>query len=241
LDIRVFQSYKHYHQESLEDSVWYRGSDYTKVDFLVGLAKIRKHTFKPGTIRSAFRKARLIPFKPTVVFNKLTEFSVPKRLETPDSDNSDSDWDSGWGSSSAESDEMDWSTCITPKRNMHCIDIYSSYIDKRIQNSITRVAALTPSVARAIEKREKAMKIMVLDGATAKEELFKKQAEEQEKTRRKYNGNRIVQKYGTIYAGDARLKTIARNEAEEAAIAEITCKKDEAYNKKVLVRTGIVH
>jgi hypothetical protein len=33
-------------------------------------------------------------------------------------------------------------------------------------------------MARAIEKREKAMKIMVLDRATAKEELFKKQAEE---------------------------------------------------------------
>ena len=54
LDIGVFQSYKHYHQESLEESVRYGGSDYTKLDFLAGLTKIRKHTFKPSTIRSAF-------------------------------------------------------------------------------------------------------------------------------------------------------------------------------------------
>jgi hypothetical protein len=71
----------------------------------------------------------------------------------------------------------------------------------------------TPSVAWAIEKRNKALNIMVLDRATAKEELFKKQAEETEKVRRKSKGNRTVQKYGTIYAGDARLKTIARNES----------------------------
>jgi hypothetical protein len=50
-----------------------------------------------------------------------------------------------------------------------------------------------------------------------------------------------VQKYGTIYAGDARLKTIARNKAEEAAIAEIARKKEEAYTKKMLARTGIVY
>jgi hypothetical protein len=81
----------------------------------------------------------------------------------------------------------------------------------------------------------------VLDGATAKEELFKKQAKEQEKTWRKSNGNRIVQKYSTIYASDACWKTIACNEAEEAAIAKIACKKGKAYNKKVLVWTRIVH
>jgi hypothetical protein len=57
----------------------------------------------------------------------------------------------------------------------------------------------------------------------------------------KSNSNRIVEKYGTIYARDACLKTIACNKAEEAAITKIVCKKDEAYNKKALVRTGIVY
>jgi hypothetical protein len=65
------------------------------VDFLIRLAEIRKHMFKPSIIRSAFQKAGLIPFKPTVVFNKLTKFSVLKQLETPNLDYSDSDLDLG--------------------------------------------------------------------------------------------------------------------------------------------------
>jgi DDE superfamily endonuclease len=221
LDIGVFQSYKHYHQESLEESVRYGGSDYTKLDFLAGLTKIRKHTFKPSTIRSAFQKAGLIPFCPVVVFDKLIEFSVPdpkRRPETPESD-------SGWSSNSVDSNGTDWATCVTPARNMRSIQAYSNYIDQRIEGSITEAVQLTPSVARAIEKRNKALNIMVLDGATAKEELFKKQAEETEKVRRKSKGNRTVQKYGTIYVGDARLKAIARNEAEDAAVAEIARKR----------------
>lgn len=44
-----------------------------------------------------------------------------------------------------------------------------------------------------------------------------------------------------IYAGDARLKAAARNKAEEAAIAEIARKKDEAFHKKCMNRVGITH
>ena len=44
-----------------------------------------------------------------------------------------------------------------------------------------------------------------------------------------------------IYTGDARLKTIAQNEAEEAAIAEIAQKRNEAYNKKVMNKIGITY
>jgi hypothetical protein len=44
-----------------------------------------------------------------------------------------------------------------------------------------------------------------------------------------------------IYASDARLKAAARNEAEEAAIAEIARKKDEAFQKKYMNRIGITH
>ena len=51
------------------------------MDFLAGLTKIRKHTFKHGTIKSAFRKAGLIPFSPIVVYDKIVEFSIPVRTE----------------------------------------------------------------------------------------------------------------------------------------------------------------
>jgi hypothetical protein len=51
------------------------------MDFLAGLTKIRQHTFKHGTIKSAFRKAGLIPFSPIVVYDKIVEFSIPVRTE----------------------------------------------------------------------------------------------------------------------------------------------------------------
>lgn len=62
-----------------------RGLDYAEVDFLAGLVEIRKHTFRPSTIISAFRKAGLIPFSPVVVCDKIVELLVlirKERLET---------------------------------------------------------------------------------------------------------------------------------------------------------------
>lgn len=75
---------------------------------------------------------------------------------------------------------------------MLSIQPYSDYIDQWIEGSITEAVQLTPSVAWAIEKQNKALNIIVLDRATAKEELFKKQAEETEKVRCKSKGNRTV-------------------------------------------------
>ena len=57
---------------------------------------------------------------------------------------------------------------------MQSINKYSTYINSQIQNSITGNIQLTLSVSRVIEKRQNAMKIMVLGGHLAKEKLFKK-------------------------------------------------------------------
>ena len=75
--------------------------------------------------------------------------------------------------SESDSEDINWSSYITPARNMKNIGVYSSYIDELIQANITEAVDLTPSVSRAIEKRQKAMNIMVLDGIPAKEDLFK--------------------------------------------------------------------
>jgi hypothetical protein len=116
---------------------------------------------------------------------------------------------SEWDPDLENTDNIDWSICITPEKNMRSINKYSTYIGSRIQDSIVGDVELTPSISRVIEKRQKAMKIMVLDGHLVKEELFKKQEEEKVKIWCWSNGNRIIQKYGVIYAGDAHL---ARNE-----------------------------
>jgi hypothetical protein len=117
---------------------------------------------------SAFQKAGLISFCPTIVYNKLVEFSTPAQCITLESE-------------SELELEIDWLSCITPACNMKSIGAYSDYIDKRLQANITEGVDLTPSVGRAIKKRQKAMNIIVLDGITAKEDLFKKEAEEKEK------------------------------------------------------------
>ena len=75
---------------------------------------------------------------------------------------------------------------------MYYINTYLLYINKRIQNFITKVITLTLFIARVIKKSKKAIKIIVLDKVIAKEELFKKQAKEQEKPQHKSNSNKIV-------------------------------------------------
>ena len=67
----------------------------------------------------------------------------------------------------------------------------------------------------------------------AVEELHKKAQAEKEKVRRK-NGTGQLQKYGTIYVGDGRLKTIARNEAHERIEVEYQTKQAVLQWKKVI-------
>jgi hypothetical protein len=56
LDIGVFQSYKHYHQELLEEAVRYAGLDFDCTEFLTLLHKMRELTMKRRVIKSAFEK-----------------------------------------------------------------------------------------------------------------------------------------------------------------------------------------
>ena len=76
LDIRVFQSFKYYHQEMLKESIQYRGLDYKHIDFLTSFQRIRDLTFKKPIILSAFAKSSLYPFNPSAVLVKLKEFST---------------------------------------------------------------------------------------------------------------------------------------------------------------------
>jgi 16S rRNA C967 or C1407 C5-methylase (RsmB/RsmF family) len=108
---------------------------------------------------------------------------------------------------------------------MREIDNYSFFINSRISYFIQTGLLVTPIVSRVIEKRDKALKSLTLSGIPAKEELFKKREEEQEKICQ-WHRNRHVQSYGTIYKGDRRLKAIARNEAKEAAIAIIVERRE---------------
>ena len=61
------------------------------------------------------------------------------------------------------------------------IDNYSSSINSRISYFIQTGLSVTLIVSQVIKKRDKALKSLTLSGILAKEELFKKREEEQEK------------------------------------------------------------
>jgi hypothetical protein len=133
LDIGVFQSYKHYHQELLEKNVSIGGIDFDKSEFLLILQEMRKLTFKSRFLRSAWAKAGLFPFNPSIVLDQLAVFNPPipepERPVTPVN----------------QLAEFDFSTCCTPALNLTVIGQYSKYIDNRLQLSIrTAPAVLQP-------------------------------------------------------------------------------------------------
>jgi hypothetical protein len=69
--------------------------------------------------------------------------------------------------------EVDFKNLRTPL-SPHMYKAASKYIDKSLANSIQTRLSLSPTVARVIEKREKASKTLQLSGQLAIEELYKK-------------------------------------------------------------------
>jgi hypothetical protein len=177
LDIGVFQSFKHYHQLELQDSIRYGGVDYKRTDFLASFQSMRDQTFKPHIIRSAFENASLIPFNPSIVLGKLEIFTTLERQLGPE--NSDDEL----------AFEVDFTRIRTPNSPL-MYQACTDFIERRLAQSITNELILTPTVARVIEKREKASKIAKLSGQLAIEELYKKRQAELEKVRP--NGERTV-------------------------------------------------
>lgn len=66
LDVGVFQPFKHWHEICLHEAVAFGDIEFSKVEFLAAFEVMRKHTFKRGTILSAWKKAGLYPFQPSI-------------------------------------------------------------------------------------------------------------------------------------------------------------------------------
>src|SRR5450432_2494995 len=109
---------------------------------------------------------------------------------------------------------------------------YSSYINNRLASAIDKTIELSPTVARAIEKRDKGTRTMLLSGILAGEELDQRKQAEAEKARRRARGNRQVQKYGVINVGDARLRVMARDEAEDRQIELHNLRQEEKEQER---------
>ncbi|KAI0996575.1 hypothetical protein K3495_g11606 [Podosphaera aphanis] len=111
LDIGVFQQYKHYHQECLYDYITWSSFEFDKVDFLKVLQRMRNLAFKRRTIGYSWKESGLHPFNPERVKSKMLEFATPERAQTP-----------------PPSHGIDWTTLVTPKRNLADIRRLYCYI-----------------------------------------------------------------------------------------------------------------
>ena len=74
LDIRVFQPYKHWHSEILDDATWTGCKSFNIFEFLASLKTIKHSIFKSRTIMSAFKNTGFISYNPSIVLSKLLEY-----------------------------------------------------------------------------------------------------------------------------------------------------------------------
>ena len=128
---------------------------------------------------------------------------------------------------------IEWASCQTPQLKLPEIQRYSAYIDSRLTGAIDGSTPLSPTVARVVEKRNKAQSIIALNGILALEELDKRRAEEARRARHKRDGGqrRIASEYRVIKAGDARLRIAGREQYIKQKRAERAQKITKRINK----------
>ena len=73
LDVVVFEPFKHYHKKAVNETVRTECCKFDKTEFLHAIDLIRRNTFKKNTILSAWRKAGIFPYNPTVALSQLRE------------------------------------------------------------------------------------------------------------------------------------------------------------------------
>ena len=74
LDVGVFKQYKHYHQKAIQEAIAVSYVEYSVVQFLKDLTKIRNNTFKADTIRHSFEDSGMWPINASKCIEKMKTF-----------------------------------------------------------------------------------------------------------------------------------------------------------------------
>ena len=69
LDVRVFQSYKYYHAETIDAAIRLKNREFEKLKFFAVFQIFRNQIFKSSTIRHAFRITRIMFFNFNMIFD----------------------------------------------------------------------------------------------------------------------------------------------------------------------------
>jgi DDE superfamily endonuclease len=77
LDVVLFQPYKHWHAQTLDQATRRGCSKFGKLEFLGAIKSIREMTFKKASILAGFRECGIVPYNPAIVLEKIKEYLPP--------------------------------------------------------------------------------------------------------------------------------------------------------------------
>lgn len=244
LDVGVFRSYKHWHQQVLYREIADGATDFNKTDFLYHLQEIRTRSFKKHTILSAWEKCGLVPFNPAVVLDQLQDalsslaqdvdqFDLPgavragcqpsENLSRALADVRTPRHTSGTlePCTPSKRPRFDWKSVATPKHSLLLLHQLQEYVKIRVDGCIDADVPLTPSVSHVLSKASKAGRILALNGILATAEMASIK-EKQIRRSALRESAQIVGRFGPLSIHDARVR-VARDEYNRRA-----CQEDEA-------------
>ena len=190
----VFQSYKHYHAEAIDIASCTGCSKFDKIEFLTAIDSIRRQTFKPTTIISAFKKTGLIPFNPSIVLNKLPNVvNSSYELESQSSD-----------TPSQESESPSLNTPpLLPSVNPTTPQTIRS-LKKHAQLLHTQLDQLPQQANHSLQKYLKGSLALAQSGAQALCDLENTKAAELARAARRNHSRRSMQRGGVLNVEEAR-------------------------------------
>ncbi|KAF2191718.1 hypothetical protein K469DRAFT_654839 [Zopfia rhizophila CBS 207.26] len=197
LDVAVFQPFKYYHKKRVEIETRLGYDNFNKVEFLHAIQDVRKKAYKPGTIQLAFKQAGLWPYDPSIVLLKLKTVDQPQTPLPPLLE----------AVLSPPTPYKAWQLDEFARKHMHGIDLE------------TGQWGILPG---RFSKFQKGAVAAALNGEKAGEKLVQVNVATNACKKRQKGDH--IQKGGTIYVYDARLR-VAEREEEDAR------KKDRAAAK----------
>ena len=71
LDVGVFQLYKYWHAENVNQAMHSRATEFNKLNFFHLFSQMKTKTMTPATIRHAWKKTGLYSYNSDIILNKI--------------------------------------------------------------------------------------------------------------------------------------------------------------------------
>lgn len=225
LDVTVFQPLKGAYKKALDDALRTGCYNFSKVEFLAAIGRVRRGAFKKSTIMHAWRDTGLIPYDPEVVLSKIR----PKKVSTPPLTN----------------DRIEPTAAQTP-RTPRSLSRLGTALERRMEQN-------RPITKHMLARYIRGAQFQAISGAQVKDALRHTQAAEKAREARSKRKNARVQKGGVLRAGDHRRiireteesrllqleyakrkaeDELVREQAKRAKKAEKAAKKAETERKR---------